>query len=122
MDVNDLIEQVNSKITFFHQMKHGENTVLPGTVVWLAVSEDSISLLELRSMQLIETYMFGQVLTFGGCQDDFMLVIASDSAIIESHKLLFSLSKPKVKKLKIILNVKLGSPITFFSFYYLTDP
>lgn len=77
-------------------MKHGENTVLPGTVVWLAVSEDSISLLELRSMQLIETYMFGQVLTFGGCQDDFMLVIASDSAIIESHKLLFSLSKPKV--------------------------
>lgn len=77
-------------------MKHGENTVLPGTVVWLAVSEDSISLLELRSMQLIETYMFGQVLTFGGCQDDFMLVIASDSAIIESYKLLFSLSKPKV--------------------------
>jgi len=77
-------------------MKHGENTVLPGTIVWLAVSEDSISLLELRSMQLIETYMFGQVLTFGGCQDDFMLVIASDSAIIESHKLLFSLSKPKV--------------------------
>lgn len=77
-------------------MKHGENIVLPGTVVWLAVSEDSITLLELRSMQLIETYMFGQVLTFGGCQDDFMLVIASDSAIIESHKLLFSLSKPKV--------------------------
>lgn len=82
-------------------MKHGENTVLPGTIVWLAVSEDSISLLELRSMQLIETYMFGQVLTFGGCQDDFMLVIASDSAIIESHKLLFSLSKPKVN-LKIL--------------------
>lgn len=85
-------------------MKHGENTVLPGTVVWLAVSEDSISLLELRSMQLIETYMFGQVLTFGGCQDDFMLVIASDSAIIESHKLLFSLSKPKVNS--ISLNLK----------------
>lgn len=82
-------------------MKHGENTVLPGTVVWLAVSEDSVSLLELRSMQLIETYMFGQVLTFGGCQDDFMLVIASDSAIIESHKLLFSLSKPKVSKIDL---------------------
>lgn len=105
MHMNDLSEQVNSKIMILDQMKHGENTVLPGTVVWLAVSEDSISLLELRSMQLIETYMFGQVLTFGGCQDDFMLVIASDSAIIESHKLLFSLSKPKVNKLKIILNV-----------------
>ncbi|KAL4098215.1 hypothetical protein QTP88_022860 [Uroleucon formosanum] len=88
---------------FQAKMKHGENTVLPGTVVWLAVSEDSISLLELRSMQLIETYMFGQVLTFGGCQDDFMLVIASDSAIIESHKLLFSLSKPKILEITLLI-------------------
>lgn len=101
-------------------MKHGENTVLPGMVVWLAVSEDSVSLLELRSMQLIETYLFRQVLTFGGCQDDFMLVIASDSAIIESHKLLFSLSKPKVGRFSTLCSAKLyrdNNDHVFFFFF-----
>ncbi|XP_050441281.1 uncharacterized protein CG43867 isoform X2 [Adelges cooleyi] len=90
-------------LLFQAKMKHGENTVLPGTVLWLAVSEDSVSLLELRSMQLIETYLYGQVLTFGGCQDDFMLVIASESAIIESHKLLFSMSKPKILEITLLI-------------------
>ncbi|XP_050526156.1 uncharacterized protein CG43867 isoform X3 [Daktulosphaira vitifoliae] len=88
---------------FQAKMKHGENTILSGTIVWLAVSEDSVSLLELRSMQLIETYMYDQVLTFGGCQDDFMLVIASESAIIESHKLLFSMSKPKILEITLLI-------------------
>lgn len=64
-------------------------------IVWLAVSEDNISLLELGSMQPIASYSYSHVLTFGGCQEDFMLVINSEDGL-RSHKLLFSMSKPKV--------------------------
>lgn len=64
-------------------------------MVWLAASEDNISLLELSSMQVIASYSYHQVLTFGGCQEDFMLVINTDDGS-RSQKLLFSLSKPKV--------------------------
>lgn len=66
-------------------------------MVWLAVMEDSVSLLELTGMTSVARYSYSRVLTFGGCQDDFMLVVATDNG--SSHKLLFSLSKLKVRVL-----------------------
>lgn len=67
-----------------------------GAPLWLAAAEDGISLLELGSMAPIAKYLYSQVVTFGGCQDDFMLVIGTDEAA--SQKLLFALSKPKVHR------------------------
>lgn len=77
----------------FLQWKQSETS---GTaMVWLAIAEDGIALLELSNMEVIASYTYRQVLTFGGCQEDFMLVINTDDGL-RSQKLLFSLSKPKV--------------------------
>ena len=64
----------------------GESTGLSGgleagssSLVWLAVNEDGVSLLDQHSMQLLARYSYDNVVTFGGCQDDFMLVVTSDT-------------------------------------------
>lgn len=65
-------------------------------MIWLAVGEESITLLELGAMQPLARYPYSSVLTFGGCQDDFMLVVSANEGL-GSQKLLFALSKPKVR-------------------------
>lgn len=71
-------------------------------MVWLAVAEDAITLLGLGCMQPIARYPYTSVLTFGGCQDDFMLVVSADEGL-GSQKLLFALSKPKVCAILFVL-------------------
>ena len=60
----------------FEASSSGSSTSL----VWLAVNEDGVSLLDQHSMQLLARYSYDNVVTFGGCQDDFMLVVTSESA------------------------------------------
>lgn len=67
-----------------------------GAVVWLAVAEDSLSVLELASMAPIATHPYSSVVTFGGCQDDFMLVVVAPDEGAPPQKFIFSLNKPKV--------------------------
>lgn len=67
----------------------------PGTV-WIAVSEDSVTLLELQTMAVLSRFNYTNIVTFGGCLDDFMLVACPDEGAAE-QKLIFSLSKPKVR-------------------------
>ncbi|XP_014285092.1 uncharacterized protein CG43867 isoform X4 [Halyomorpha halys] len=71
-------------------------------LVWTAVTEDAVSLLELSSMQPLARFPYPRVLTFGGCQEDFMLVVSSDHGL-GSQKLLFSLSKPKILELTLLI-------------------
>nr|CAD7446613.1 unnamed protein product [Timema bartmani] len=66
----------------------------PGGIVWLAVTEETLTVLELDSMQPVAKYLYTSIVTFGGCQDDFMLVVSLEEGG-GSQKLLFSLSKPK---------------------------
>lgn len=75
---------------FFFQLKQAD----PVTV-WIAVSEDSVTLLELQTMAVMCRYNYANIVTFGGCLDDFMLVACPDEGAAE-QKLLFALSKPKV--------------------------
>nr|CAD7456720.1 unnamed protein product [Timema tahoe] len=69
----------------------------PGGIVWLAVTEETLTVLELDSMQPVAKYLYTSIVTFGGCQDDFMLVVSLEEGG-GSQKLLFSLSKPKVSQ------------------------
>ncbi|XP_024084536.1 uncharacterized protein CG43867 isoform X3 [Cimex lectularius] len=71
-------------------------------MVWVAVAEDSVTLLELDTMQPLARYPYTSVLTFGGCQEDFMLVVNSDEGL-GSQKLLFALSKPKILELTLLI-------------------
>ncbi|XP_063217815.1 uncharacterized protein CG43867 isoform X3 [Bacillus rossius redtenbacheri] len=74
-----------------------------GGMAWLAVSEDGVTVLELDSMQPVAKYAYAGVVTFGGCQDDFMLVVGADEGGGASQKLLFSLSKPKILELTLLI-------------------
>ncbi|XP_034943606.1 uncharacterized protein CG43867 isoform X3 [Chelonus insularis] len=70
--------------------------------LWIAVSEDSVTLLELQSMAVIHRYNYANIITFGGCLDDFMLVACADEGVTE-QKLLFALSKPKILEITLLI-------------------
>uniref|UniRef100_A0A8B9ZX02 Pleckstrin homology, MyTH4 and FERM domain containing H1 n=1 Tax=Anas zonorhyncha TaxID=75864 RepID=A0A8B9ZX02_9AVES len=54
--------------------------ILPSSLedcpVWIAVNEDGISILDYNTMHLKLSYSYSSVLTFGGCRDDFMIVVS----------------------------------------------
>ena len=56
-------------------------------IIWLAIHEDGVSLLELQTMQPLVRYSYEHVVTFGGCQEDFMLVVTSED--VESKRINF---------------------------------
>lgn len=73
-------------------------------MVWLAVSEDGVTILELASMGVIARYAHALIGLFGGVQDDLMMVINGEDGTMGIEKMLISLNKPKV---------------TFYSFFFL---
>lgn len=75
-------------------------------MTWLAVSEESISILELSSMMPASRFSYGSIVTFGGCQDDFMLVIQTgtdETGTSQEQKLLFAMSKPKILEVTLLI-------------------
>ncbi|XP_037934744.1 uncharacterized protein CG43867 isoform X2 [Teleopsis dalmanni] len=76
-------------------------------MAWLAVSEDALNVLELSSMAPIARYPYSTVMTFGGCQDDFMLVVTNEDTLATStsqeQKLLFAMSKPKILEITLLI-------------------
>ncbi len=74
-------------------------------MVWLAVSEDAIHVLDLSSMLPIARYPYSTVMTFGGSQDDFMLVIGPEDTLNPnaSDRLLFAMSKPKILEITLLI-------------------
>ncbi|KAF4017584.1 hypothetical protein G4228_008788 [Cervus hanglu yarkandensis] len=77
------------------------------TLVWIAVNEDGVSILDHNTMQVHITYPYSWVTTFGGCRDDFMLVIRSlpDQSSGKGHieKLIFRMAAPKIAEMTFIL-------------------
>uniref|UniRef100_A0A336LP84 CSON015304 protein n=1 Tax=Culicoides sonorensis TaxID=179676 RepID=A0A336LP84_CULSO len=72
-------------------------------MTWLAVAEDALSVLELSSMAPLARYSYDNILTFGGHLDDFMLVVTSEDDRNTEKKILFSLSKPKILELTMLI-------------------
>lgn len=66
------------------------------SMVWLAVSEEGVTVLELASMSVIARYSMTSIGLFGGVQDDLMMLIDGDDASCPVQKMLISLNKPKV--------------------------
>uniref|UniRef100_G3T5M8 Pleckstrin homology, MyTH4 and FERM domain containing H1 n=1 Tax=Loxodonta africana TaxID=9785 RepID=G3T5M8_LOXAF len=77
------------------------------TLVWIAVNEDGVSILDHNTMQVHVTYPYSSVTTFGGCRDDFMLVIRSiqDQNSGKGHieKLIFRMAAPKIAEATLIM-------------------
>ncbi|KAK2843330.1 hypothetical protein Q7C36_011545 [Tachysurus vachellii] len=81
-------------------------STLEQTQVWLAVSEDGLSVLD-YSMHLLVTYPYQSVITFGGCKEDFMVVVSQikDQALGKKtvDKLIFAMAKPKILELTLLM-------------------
>ena len=58
-------------------------------------------------MQVSEKYPYPSIVTFGGCQEDFMLVVTSpdrqSTDSITTQKLLFETSKPKILEITLLI-------------------
>ncbi|ALC48289.1 CG43867 [Drosophila busckii] len=88
--------------------RHCEPQASSTPVAWLAVAEDALNVLELSTMAPIARYPYSTVMTFGGCQDDFMLVVAHDEhalllSPVSEQKLLFAMSKPKILEITLLI-------------------
>ncbi|XP_067319716.1 pleckstrin homology domain-containing family H member 2 isoform X1 [Anolis sagrei] len=79
-------------------------SALENTLIWFAVFEDGIHILEYTSMRLIATYLYKNLMTFGGYQDDFMLVV--NNVLTQekpTKKLLFTMPKPKILEITLLI-------------------
>ncbi|XP_072485622.1 pleckstrin homology domain-containing family H member 1 isoform X2 [Notamacropus eugenii] len=87
------------------------------TLVWIAVNEDGVSILEHNTMQVQATHPYSLVMTFGGYQDDFMLVIRSgpDKSCGKGNteKLIFQLALPKITELTFMMASYMNHCSTF---------
>ncbi|CAM4539030.1 unnamed protein product [Lepidochelys olivacea] len=79
-------------------------STLESSFVWLVVHEDGISILEYSFLRLIVTYVHKSLMTFGGYQDDFMLVVNNaQSKDKPNEKLLFAMAKPKILEITLLI-------------------
>lgn len=74
-------------------------------MVWLAVSEEALHVLDLSSMLPLAKYNYSSVMTFGGSQEDFMIVVGPEDTLNPNleQKLLFAMSKPKVLEITVLI-------------------
>ncbi|KAM6073742.1 pleckstrin homology domain-containing family H member 1 [Chlamydotis macqueenii] len=80
---------------------------LEDCLVWIAVNEDGISILDYNTMHLKVSYSYSSVLTFGGCRDDFMIVVSQmkerSSGKNSTEKLLFTMAIPKIVEATLLI-------------------
>ncbi|KAH7934203.1 hypothetical protein HPB49_022973 [Dermacentor silvarum] len=69
--------------------------------LWLAVSEDGISLLDCATLQPWVQHPYSSVMTFGGCREDFMLVVCPEAGEPCTERLLFAMPKAQVSCLEV---------------------
>ncbi|KAM4042946.1 pleckstrin homology domain-containing family H member 2 [Anomaloglossus baeobatrachus] len=98
---------VARKWTFFGATLFTAKPVSPtpfdGPLVWLAVHEDGISVLEYSTMRLLLTYVHRSLMTFGGYRDDFMLVVNTQTKDKSTEKLLFAMAKVKILEITLLI-------------------
>lgn len=76
---------------------------LGNNFIWLAVHENGLSILEYSSMRLVIGYVYKSVMTFGGYQEDFMVVISTQAKDQPTEKLLFAMAKPKILEITLLI-------------------
>uniref|UniRef100_A0A1A8IF02 Pleckstrin homology domain containing, family H (With MyTH4 domain) member 2 n=1 Tax=Nothobranchius kuhntae TaxID=321403 RepID=A0A1A8IF02_NOTKU len=86
----------------------------PNASVWLAVHENGISVLDHNSIKLLLSYSYKNLMTFGGCKKDFMLVVRHCSGTDPSkdkptEKLLFAMDAPKIREITLLISSYINS-------------
>ena len=75
--------------------------------IWLAINEEGVCMLSHQTMQVIERFPYPTIVTFGGCQEDFMLVVSGQMAtttnLPTTERLLFTTSKPRILEMTLLI-------------------
>ncbi|XP_077352285.1 pleckstrin homology domain-containing family H member 2 isoform X2 [Festucalex cinctus] len=89
-------------------------TPSPSTRVWLAIHEDGISVLEHNSIKPLVSHPYKNVMTFGGCKQDFMLVVTQNSSNnttkdkpSENHT--FAMDASKIREITLLISSYINS-------------
>ncbi|KAM9847591.1 pleckstrin homology domain-containing family H member 2 [Aulostomus maculatus] len=83
--------------------------------VWLAVHEDGISVLEHNSIKPVVSHPYKHLMTFGGCKQDFMLVVVvqntGNNATKDkpSEKHLFAMDASKIREITLLISSYINS-------------
>ncbi|XP_023183788.1 pleckstrin homology domain-containing family H member 2 isoform X1 [Xiphophorus maculatus] len=81
-----------------------------GQSVWLAVHEDGISVLEHNSIKLLVTHPYKNLMTFGGCKEDFMLVVGQNIGKDKpTEKHLFAMDASKIREITLLISSYINS-------------
>lgn len=83
-----------------------------GGRVWLAVHEDGISVLEHNLMKPVVSHSYKNLLTFGGCMQDFMLVVGQSTNGTKdkpSEKHLFAMDTSKIREITLLASGYINS-------------
>ncbi|XP_035462558.2 pleckstrin homology domain-containing family H member 2 [Scophthalmus maximus] len=80
-----------------------------GVRVWLAVHEDGISILEHNSIKPLVSHPYKNLMTFGGCKHDFMLVLGQSVGTNTSkdrptEKHLFAMDNSKIREITLLVS------------------
>ncbi|KAK1905451.1 Pleckstrin like domain containing family H member 2 [Dissostichus eleginoides] len=79
-----------------------------GARVWLAVHEDGVSVLEHNSVKPLVSHPYKTLVTFGGCKQDFMLVVGqSKDKPTEKH--LFAMDASKIREITLLISGYINS-------------
>ncbi|XP_056291232.1 pleckstrin homology domain-containing family H member 2 [Pseudoliparis swirei] len=104
---------VARKWPFFGAKLFETETITPspehGARVWLAVHEDGISVLEHNSVKPLASHSFKNLMTFGGCKQDFMLVVGQNiggntSKDKPTEKHLFATDASKIREITLLVS------------------
>ncbi|XP_041469682.1 pleckstrin homology domain-containing family H member 1-like isoform X2 [Lytechinus variegatus] len=107
-------ECIRIYVTVLRKWRHFGAYVIPATCkygkqerVWLTVCENGLSILEFNSLEDKISYPLSSIVTFGGCRDDFMLVVrkqTEDDSDFTTDKLMFDMTKAKVSQLTHLIS------------------
>ncbi|XP_057315067.1 pleckstrin homology domain-containing family H member 2-like [Hydractinia symbiolongicarpus] len=80
--------------------------------VWLAIEEEKIQILK-KNMDLLKVYAWQNVVTFGGFQEDFMLVVQPDeSAPEKTERHLFAMPPGRVLEVTLLIASYINAVVT----------
>uniref|UniRef100_A0A8C3AVQ5 Pleckstrin homology, MyTH4 and FERM domain containing H2 n=1 Tax=Cyclopterus lumpus TaxID=8103 RepID=A0A8C3AVQ5_CYCLU len=105
---------VARKWPFFGAKLFEAETITPspehGARVWLAVHEDGVSVLEHNSVPLA-SHSFKNLMTFGGCKQDFMLVVGQNIGGKDepTEKHLFATDASKIREITLLVSSYVNS-------------
>uniref|UniRef100_A0A7N6AM95 Pleckstrin homology domain containing, family H (with MyTH4 domain) member 2 n=1 Tax=Anabas testudineus TaxID=64144 RepID=A0A7N6AM95_ANATE len=85
-----------------------------GVRVWLAVHEDGVSILEHNCIKPLVSQPYKNLITFGGCKQDFMLVVGQSAGSNTSkdkptEKHLFAMDASKIREITLLISSYINS-------------